>query len=75
MKVSERFALNQWLSDYPRDKTYEEVIDMIYEEHEDISAWVVIECYSAHDVVGFIDDTRMHLECVIEQSQNEEQTA
>jgi hypothetical protein len=62
MKVSERFALNQWLSDYPDDKTYDEVLSMITEEHEDIILWETIENYPPESVIEMIDDTRSSFE-------------
>jgi len=62
MKVSERFALGQWLSDYPDDKTYEEVLSMITEEHEDIILWETIENYPPESVIEMIDDTRSSFE-------------
>ena len=62
MKVSERFALGQWLSDYPDDKTYDEVLSMITEEHEDIILWETIENYPPESVIEMIDDTRSSFE-------------
>ena len=62
MKVSERFALGQWLSDYPDDKTYDEVLEMITEEHEDIVLWETIENYPPESVIEMIDDTRSSFE-------------
>lgn len=62
MKVSERFALGQWLSDYPDDKTYDEVLSMITEEHEDIILWEPIENYPPESVIEIIDDTRSSFE-------------
>ena len=62
MKVSERFALGQWLSDYPDDKTYDEVLSMITEEHEDIILWETIENYPSDSVIEMIDDTRSSFE-------------
>lgn len=62
MKVSERFALGQWLSDYPDDKTYDEVLEMITEEHEDILLWEPIENYPPESVIEMIDDTRSSFE-------------
>ncbi len=62
MKVSERFALGQWLSDYPDDKTYEEVLDLITEEHEDVILWEPIENYPPERVIEIIDDTRSSFE-------------
>ena len=62
MKVSERFALGQWLSDYPDDKTYDEVLSMITEEHEDIILWETIENYPPESVIEIIEDTRSSFE-------------
>jgi len=62
MKVSERFALGQWLSDYPDDKTYDEVLSMITEEHEDVILWEPIENYPPESVIEMIDDTRSSFE-------------
>jgi hypothetical protein len=62
MKVSERFALGQWLSDYPDDKTYEEVLDLITEEHEDVILWEPIENYPPERVIEIIEDTRSSFE-------------
>jgi hypothetical protein len=62
MKVSERFALGQWLSDYPDDKTYEEVLDLITEEHEDVILWEPVENYPPESVIEIIEDTRSSFE-------------
>jgi hypothetical protein len=62
MKVSERFALGQWLSDYPDDKTYEEVLALITEEHEDVILWEPIENYPPESVIEMIEDTRSSFE-------------
>ena len=67
MKVSERFALNQWLSDYPDDLSYDDIIAKL--EHEDsdwrvdgIVYWEVVEHFMAEQVAEFIDDTRRAFE-------------
>lgn len=65
MKTSERFALNEWLSDYPNDMTYDEIIDaMVGEEeewtHENITVWRVVEHFTLRQVAEFIDNTRAH---------------
>ena len=43
MKLSEQFALNQWLSDYPDDMTYDEVITALKVDNQwmvdDITVW------------------------------------
>ena len=72
MKVSERFALNEWLSDYPRDKTYDEVTDLILAQDDSVSVWQWFEFCPAAELIENIDNTRSHLECVIEQAKEEE---
>ena len=69
MKQSERFALREWLSDYPTDKTYDEIIDILTtgEEvwvHPDISVMEVVEHHTLEQVARMIDNTRMHFEHV-----------
>lgn len=69
MKTSERFALNEWLSDYPDNMTYDEIIDaMVGEEeewtHENITAWQVVEHFTLRQVAEFIDNTRAHFASV-----------
>lgn len=62
MKVSERFALGQWLSDYPDDKTYDEVLSMITEGHDDVTLWEMIEYDTPDRVIEIIEDTRSSFE-------------
>jgi len=63
LKPSERFALNQWLCDYPNDKTYEEILATMRSvpndwTHEAIELWEVVENYPLGQVAEFIEDTR-----------------
>jgi len=67
MKQSERFALMEWLSEFPDDKTYEEIMEMMRDfnhtwTHEDLSVWEVVENYKLSEVADMIDNTRMHFE-------------
>ena len=69
MKTSERFALNEWLSDYPDNMTYDEIIDaMVGEEeewtHENITVWQVVEHFTLRQVAEFINNTRAHFASV-----------
>jgi hypothetical protein len=70
MKHSERFALNQWLSDYPEDMTYANVIRLMRDDeswtHESISVWQVVEHFSLRQVADFIEDTRCAVENMME---------
>ena len=72
MKVSERFALNEWLSDYPENMEYEEILAVLSNAVnewtiDNISVWQVVENYTLEDVAEFIENTRMHFERVTER--------
>ena len=63
LRPSERFALDQWLCDYPSDKTYEEILETMRSvpddwTHESIELWEVVENYPLGQVAEFIEDTR-----------------
>ena len=64
MKTSEKFALDEWLSEYPADATYDEVIDMIHDDDERVMAWAIDESMG-YAIVERIDCTRMHFEAVV----------
>ena len=70
MKVSERFALNEWLSDYPQDKTYDEINELMIEDEyqtEEITHWYVVQDHTLGQIIEFIENTRMHFEAVTEE--------
>lgn len=65
MKRSERFALMEWLSEFPDDKTYDEIIEMLNVDdwsNPDLSVWEVVESHDLSQVADFIENTRMHFE-------------
>ena len=71
MKVSEKFALGEWLCDWPEDKTYDEIIEiMIGDEdewtHEAITVWQTVEHFTLRQVVEFIESTKAHFESVVD---------
>jgi len=65
------FAINQWLSDYPENMSYEDIIERLQlddwseplEETEDeddevrIIEWYLLEGHSGDQIAGFIEDT------------------
>lgn len=70
MKTSERFALNQWLSDYPDDKDYQEIIDTLNNTvwlgmDSEISPWVLVENHTGDQIAQFIEDTKNAFESVL----------
>lgn len=60
MKISERFALNENLRDYPKDKTYAEVLELVRKD-EGCPAWPHIDADMSH-LADLIEDTRMKFE-------------
>ena len=71
MKQSERFALMEWLSEFPDDKTYDEIILMLRGDesewtHPDIDVWEVVENHTLDQVADMIENTRMHFESIVD---------
>jgi hypothetical protein len=67
MKVSERFALEQWLSDYPDTMSYASVLqviglDLFCSGDNGIILWEMIENYPNDDIIEIIENTRSSFE-------------
>ena len=67
MKVSERFALEQWLSDYPDTMSYASVLqviglDLFCSGDHGIILWEMIENYPNDDIIEIIENTRSSFE-------------
>lgn len=60
LSTAERFALDEWLSDYPQDVSYEEVLKLILIGSDEISVWAVAEGYPEYQIVEMIDSTLNH---------------
>ena len=63
-KRAQDFALNQWLSDYPEDMSYEDILACLCDPDntwtcENISVWVAVETFPLSQVAEFIEDTRV----------------
>jgi len=70
MKTSERFALNEWLSEYPDDMSYGEILELMSTDDwtiDEITVWEVVENFILDQVSDFIENTRMHFERVTEE--------
>ncbi len=67
MTNSESFALDQWLSDYPADMSYDDIIERLSVENEwnvdDILVWLLVEGNTTDQVAEFIEDTKLAYEC------------
>jgi hypothetical protein len=60
MKVSERFALEHWLSDYPDNFSYANILKKL--DCEDVTVWEMLDGYVTHEIAKIIDDTRKQFE-------------
>ena len=67
MKQSELFALNEHLSEFPDNKTFEEIINLILNEDESVIIWQPLENYPADDVAEIIINTKEHFEFVTKE--------
>jgi hypothetical protein len=62
MTKSERFALMQWLSNFPEDMSYAEVLDRLEGGNDDVVVWETLEEYPVDMVIDTIEGTRMAFE-------------
>ena len=60
LTTAERFALDEWLSNYPEDVSYSEILDMIQGGTEDVSVWAIAEGYPEFQIIQMIDATLDH---------------
>lgn len=63
MKHSERFALNQWLFDYPRDWSYDTIMVELQQGHNEyvhdrITARDIGENFTLDQLAEIIEETR-----------------
>jgi hypothetical protein len=72
MKTSERFALNQWLTEYPENLTFGEIIELMLVSgwtHDQITVWQTVEDCTLDQVAHFICDTQTHFANVTGEKQ------
>jgi hypothetical protein len=62
MRHAERFALNQWLSDYPYDATYDEVFKMVVDGDERIAVWERLAGNPNYVMADVIEETKFAVE-------------
>lgn len=66
MKHSERFALNEWLTDYPQEMSFDDVIDLVIDEDLAVTPWQWFENIPRYELAENIDNTRSHFENVVD---------
>lgn len=67
MKISEQFALDTWLSYYPVNMTYDQIIGAMTDlskadQLENLDVWQTVESYDYEQIAEWIEDTRSHFE-------------
>ena len=67
MKTSEHFALDEWLSDYPDNLTYDQIITILKDPEntwcaDDIIVWEGVEDCTCYQYAVFIESTKKHFE-------------
>ena len=73
MKTSELFAINEWLSEYPSDTTFDVIMDLIRDDDESVIPWELVENHPAADLIEIIYNTQMHFEFVTNPPKKEKQ--
>ena len=68
MKTSEKFALNEWLSDYPLNATFDDVLYLLLDDNdESVALWEVVQYYPRHSIAEFISNTQSHFAAVTDE--------
>jgi hypothetical protein len=71
MKTSEKFALNEWLTEYPDNLTFEEIIGLMLAggwTHDQLTVWQTVENFTLDQVAHFICDTQTHFANVTDET-------
>jgi hypothetical protein len=73
LTYGEQFALDEWLSDYPSDLTFADILHEMTsgDAGEDIVVWAAMRDHPLSHVAEFIDNTRIHFERVVGGAFNE----
>lgn len=69
MKTSEHFALDEWLSDYPDNLTYAQIIEILRDPEntwcaDNVTVWEGVENSELDQVADYIESTKKHFERV-----------
>ena len=54
-------VIGHFLSDYPSDKSYDEILDLIREEDPDVTIWEPFENYHPDDVIEYMENLKLTL--------------
>ena len=68
LTYGEQFALDEWLSKYPENMAYADILKLIAESdwsNEDFFLWDIFENIPMSQIADFIDETREHFDYVV----------
>ena len=68
LTYGEQFALDEWLTYYPENMAYADILKLLQEadwSHEAISVWEVVENFPLSQVAEFIEDTLRHYDRIV----------
>lgn len=54
MNKFERYSVEHYLTDYPEFLSFDEIIELIKNESDDVAVWEPFEYYSSEEIIGFI---------------------
>ena len=70
---AEILALNQFLSDYPQELTFSEIMDLMESESDSVTVWQPFEYWPPLDVFAEIDNLRDNAERLTKPARTPEQ--
>lgn len=67
MKTSERFALNEWLFQYPKEATFDDVLYLLLDDNDDTVVPYHLPAMPRREVAQSISNTQIHFATVTEE--------
>lgn len=67
MKTSERFALNEWLFQYPKEATFDDVLYLLLDDNDDTVVPYHLPAMPRREVAQSISNTQVHFATVTEE--------
>lgn len=67
MKTSERFALNEWLFQYPKEATFDDVLYLLLDDNDETVVPYHLPAMPRREVAQSISNTQVHFAAVTEE--------
>lgn len=66
MNKFERYAIGHYLTDYPYDSSFDEIIELVEQESEKITVWEPFELYPVEEITDLIAHMKQSLMNLLE---------